>query len=105
MWEQEHRTVGRERIMCFGTARRHKSYVRVLGQLKVNTKHFVTREYLNDRPQAEWIPDPGAENSNNTHVTSGTYYGATANGLSLYEAQLEARKSAGIRAIPASWYK
>lgn len=77
-----------------------------IGTKKLSTtKHFVTREYLNDRPQAEWIPDPGAENSNNTHVTSGTYYGATANGLSLYEAQLEARKSAGIRAIPASWYK
>ena len=77
-----------------------------IGTKKLSTtKHYVTKEYLNDRPQAEWIPDPGAENSNNAHVTSGTYFGATANGLSLYEAQLEARKAAGIRAIPADWYK
>ena len=65
----------------------------------------VSSNYLNDRPQGRWIPDPGAGHSNSSHVTSGTYYGATANGLSLYEAQLAKRKSAGIRAIPASWYK
>ena len=70
-----------------------------------STKHFVTGQYLSDRPQGEWIPDPGEGNSNTSHITSGTYYGATANGLSLYEAQLEARKSAGIRAIPSDWYK
>ena len=69
------------------------------------TKHYVTKEYLNDRPQAEWVPDPGEGGSNSSHVTSGTYYGATANGLSLYEAQLAARKAAGIRVIPAEWYK
>lgn len=70
-----------------------------------STKHFVTGQYLSDRPQGEWIPDPGEGGSNTSHVTSGTYYGATANGLSLYEAQLEARKAAGIRAIPSDWYK
>jgi len=69
------------------------------------TKHYVTHEYLNDRPQGEWIPDPGAGGSNSAHVTSGTYYGATANGLSLYEAQLAARKAAGIRAVPIEWYR
>ena len=75
-----------------------------IGTKKLSTTK-VSGQYLNDRPQAEWIPDPGAENSNNSHVTSGTYFGAIANGLSLYEAQLEARKAAGIRAIPAAWYK
>lgn len=77
-----------------------------IGTKKLSTtKHFVTKEYLNDRPQAEWIPDPGEGRSNTGHVTSGTYFGATANGLSLYEAQLAARKASGIRAIPAEWYK
>ena len=80
-------------IGCIGTKR------------LTSTKHFITGEYLTDRPQGEWIPDPGEGGSNTSHVTSGTYYGATANGLSLYEAQLEARKAAGIRAIPLDWYK
>ena len=69
------------------------------------TQHSVTKDDLNDRPQGEWIPDPGEGNSNTEHVTSGTYFGVTANGLSLYEALLAQRKAAGIRAIPAEWYK
>lgn len=69
------------------------------------TQHFYTKEYLNDRPQGEWIPDPGEGGSNTSHVTSGTYFGVTADGLSLYEALLAQRKAAGIRAIPAEWYK
>ena len=77
-----------------------------IGTKKLSTtKHFVTKEYLNDRPQAEWVPDPGEGASNSAHVTSGTYYGVTADGLSLYEALLKQRKAAGIRAIPAEWYK
>lgn len=78
-------------IGCVGT--------KALSSVKVNGT------YLNDRPQAEWIPDPGAGSSNSSHVTSGTYYGATANGLSLYEAQLAERKAAGVRAIPQDWYR
>ena len=76
-----------------------------IGEKTLSTvKHFVTKEYLNDRPQAEWVPDPGAGGSNTEHVTSGTYYGATADGLSLYRAQLAARKAKGARVIPADWY-
>lgn len=70
-----------------------------------STRHYITKEWLTDRPQGEWIPDPGEDSSNSSHVTSGTYYGAVADGLSLYEAQLTARKAAGIRAIPAEWYE
>lgn len=65
----------------------------------------VSSNYLNDRPQGKWIPDPGSGGSNSSHVTSGTYYGATANGLSLYEAQLEERRSSGTRVLPSNWYK
>ena len=77
-----------------------------IGKKRLSTRqHPITGEWLNDRPQGEWVPDPGKGNSNTEHITSGTYFGATAKGLSLYKAQLEARKEAGIRAIPAEWYK
>ena len=75
-----------------------------IGQ-KVLSSVSVNGQYLNDRPQGEWVPDPGEGGSNTAHVTSGTYYGATASGLSLYEAQLAARKASGERVIPATWYK
>ncbi|MDY3783447.1 MAG: hypothetical protein SOZ66_04265 [Candidatus Cryptobacteroides sp.] len=74
-----------------------------IGTKKLSTVK-VNGQYLNDRPQGEWYPDPGAGASNTAHVTSGTYFGAKAMGLSLYEAQLAARKAEGIRAIPANWY-
>lgn len=65
----------------------------------------VNDQYLTDRPQGEWVPDPGEGNSNTTHITSGSFYGVTASGLSLYEAQLAARKASGVRVLPAGWYQ
>ena len=68
------------------------------------TRYNKIGDYLNDRPNGEWYPDPGEHGTNTEHVISGTYYGATANGLSLYQAQLDQRKATGQRVIPAEWY-